>query len=174
MLATAQPAMTNKSEHSSSLTMAINAGTTRARPPESAAQVSSAIPTLRGQIPAHSPFTSTPESRNGSSSAVSVYQQQKQQKYFHSRRVKKGEIERPWLDKKDPREKWVWIIPMIGMFIGLSLAALLIYDGLRAVINHEYCPVLDEDFSRGFDTNVWTKEAEVGGFGFVLVWRPSW
>lgn len=63
---------------------------------------------------------------------------------------------------------------MIGMFIGLSLAALLIYDGLRVVINQEYCPVLDEDFSRGFDTNVWTKEAEVGGFGFVLVWRPSW
>lgn len=63
---------------------------------------------------------------------------------------------------------------MIGMFIGLSLAALLIYDGLKAVINHEYCPVLDEDFSRGFDTEVWTKEAEVGGFGFVQVWRPSW
>lgn len=166
--------MAERFEDSSSPKMAINAETTRASTPESAAQVSSAIPSLRGQTPAQSPFISTPESRNGSSSAVSVHQQQKQQKYFHSRRVKKGEIERPWLDKKDPREKWVWIIPMIGMFIGLSLAALLIYDGLRAVINHEYCPVLDEDFSRGFDTNVWTKEAEVGGFGFVEIWRPSW
>lgn len=166
--------MAEKLEHSSSPTMVINAGIIRASTPESAAQFSSAIPTLRGQTLAQSPFLSTPESRNGSSSAVSVYQQQKQQKYFHSRRVKKGEIERPWLDKKDPREKWVWIIPMIGMFIGLSLAALLIYDGLKAVINHEYCPVLDEDFSRGFDTDVWTKEAEVGGFGFVQVWIPSW
>ena len=159
--------MAERLEHSSSPTMVSNAGTIRASTPESAAQVSSPIPTLRGQNLAQSPVISTPELRNGSSSAVSVYQQQKQQKYFHSRRIKKGEIERPWLDKKDPREKWVWIIPMIGMFIGLSLAALLIYDGLKAVINHEYCPVLDEDFSRGFNTDVWTKEAEVGGFGFV-------
>ena len=28
-----------------------------------------------------------------------------------------------------------------------------------------YCQILDEDFSGGFNTNVWTKEAEVGGFG---------
>lgn len=166
--------MAERFEHSSSPSMDINTGKNVASSSESAAQVNSAIPTLRGQTPSQSPFISTPESRNGSSSAVSVYQQQKQQKYFHSRRVKKGQIERPWLDKKDPREKWVWIIPLIGMFIGLSLAALLIYDGLRAVINHEYCPVLDEEFSRGFDTNVWTKEAEVGGFGFFQVWRPSW
>lgn len=159
--------MAERLEHSSSPTMVSNAGTIRTSTPESAAQVSSPIPTLRGQPLGQSPVISTPELRNGSSSAVSVYQQQKQQKYFHSRRIKKGEIERPWLDKKDPREKWVWIIPLIGMFIGLSLAALLIYDGLKAVINHEYCPVLDEDFSRGFNTDVWTKEAEVGGFGFV-------
>lgn len=165
--------MAEKLEHSSSPTIVFNTETIRASTPESAAQVNSPIPTLRGQTPAQSPFISTSELRNGSSSAVSVYQQQKQQKYFHSRRIKKGEIERPWLDKKDPREKWVWIIPLIGMFIGLSLAALLIYDGLRAVINHEYCPVLDEDFSRGFNTEVWTKEAEVGGFGFVQVRVPS-
>lgn len=165
--------MAEKFDLFSSPTTAVNSGTIRASTPESAAHVNSATATLRGQNPAQSPSISTPESRNGSSSAVNVYQQQKQRKYFHSRRVKKGEIERPWLNKKDPREKWVWIIPMIGMFIGLGLAALLIYDGLRAVINHEYCPVLDEDFSRGFDTSVWTKEAEVGGFGFVHVWYSS-
>lgn len=69
-----------------------------------------------------------------------------------------------------PREKWDWIIPLIGIFVGLSLVALLIYNGLTAVINHEYCSILDENFSRGFNTNVWTKEAEFGGFEFVHVW----
>lgn len=115
--------------------------------------------------PFQSPFASTPNSRNASSSALNLHQQQQQHRYFHSRRVKKGEIERPWLNKKDPREKWVSIIPLIGLAIGFAFAAFLIYDGLKTVVTHEYCPVLLEDFSGGLDPNVWTKEAEVGGFG---------
>lgn len=74
--------MAERFEHSGCPTIVINAGTIRASTPESAAQVSSAIPSLRVQTPAQAPFISTPESRNGSSSAVSVYQQQEQQKYF--------------------------------------------------------------------------------------------
>ncbi|KAK4550770.1 hypothetical protein LTR36_000349 [Oleoguttula mirabilis] len=87
------------------------------------------------------------------------------QRYFHSRRIKKGEIERPWLDRKDPKEKWVTIIPVIGILIGLALSGLLIYDGLASVSKHKYCPVLTEDFSSGFNSAVWTKEVEVGGYG---------
>ena len=86
-------------------------------------------------------------------------------RYFHSRRIRKGETERPWLEKKDPKEKWVTIIPCIGIFIGLALTGFLIYDGLTTISNHKYCPVLEEDFSSGFNTQVWTKEVEVGGFG---------
>lgn len=144
-------------------------GITTLRPssPDSIAPHESVTPARRVQNPFQSPFTSGPTSRNASSSAVNMHHQQLGQKYFHSRRVKKGEIERPWLDKKDPREKWVTIIPLIGLFIGLAFAGFLIYDGLKAVINHEYCPILDEDFSRGLDPKIWTKEAEVGGFGFV-------
>jgi beta-glucanase (GH16 family) len=74
-------------------------------------------------------------------------------------------VEKPWTSVKDPREKWVTIIPLIGLFLGLAISGFLIYDGLRTVVNHEYCPVLDDDFSNGIDPNIWTKEAEVGGFG---------
>lgn len=141
--------------------------TMRPGTPESVAQRDSINPAPRGQNPFASPFASASASRNASSSAVNLHQQQQQQKYFHSRRVRKGEIERPWLDKKDPREKWVTIIPLIGLALGFAFAAFLVYDGLKTVVNHEYCPVLDEDFSGGLDAKVWTKEAEVGGFGFV-------
>lgn len=81
--------------------------------------------------------------------------------------MKKGEVERPWMDRKDPREKWVTIIPLIGLFLGFALAGFLVWDGLRTVVNHVYCPVLDENWSEGFNTQVWTKEAELGGFGYV-------
>jgi beta-glucanase (GH16 family) len=87
------------------------------------------------------------------------------QRPFHSRRVKKGEIERPWTKVKDPREKWVTIIPLIGLAVGLAIAGFLIWDGLRTVVNHAYCPVYMDDFSGGFNPAIWTKEAELGGFG---------
>lgn len=94
------------------------------------------------------------------------YQPPGNPRYFRSRRVKKGEVEKPWLNKKDPREKWVTIIPLIGVAIGLAIAGFLIYDGLKSVQNHTYCPVLLEDFSSGeLNPSIWIKEVEVGGFG---------
>lgn len=86
-------------------------------------------------------------------------------RFFHSRRVQPGDIEKPWLDKKDPKEKWLTILPILGLVVGLGLAAFLIWDGVRSVAHHRYCPVLDEDFASGLDPKVWTKEVEVGGYG---------
>ncbi|KAI4163598.1 MAG: hypothetical protein LQ342_002871 [Letrouitia transgressa] len=123
------------------------------------------MPQGRGTNPFSSPFTSGRASVNASSSALNIHQAAQQQKYFHSRRVKKGEIERPWLEKKDPREKWVTIIPLIGLLLGFAFAGFLVYDGLKTVVKHEYCSVLEDDFSGGLDSKIWTKEAEVGGFG---------
>ena len=111
--------------------------------------------------PFSSPFNSRPASSFGSSSAVRALPS----RYFHSRRVRKGEVERPWLAKKDPKEKWVTIIPLIGLLLGFGIAGFLVYDGLSTVVHHKYCPVLSDDFSEGLNTNVWTQEAEVGGFG---------
>ncbi|KAL1304605.1 hypothetical protein AAFC00_003574 [Neodothiora populina] len=85
--------------------------------------------------------------------------------FFHSRRVKKGELEKPWLGKKDPRERWVNIIPCIGILLGLCLTGFLIYNGLQTVSNKQYCVVFEDDFSNGFNEKIWMKEAEVGGFG---------
>ncbi|KAH6710771.1 putative beta-1,3-glucan-binding protein [Leptodontidium sp. 2 PMI_412] len=111
--------------------------------------------------PFSSPFNSRPASSFGSSSAVRALPS----RYFHSRRVHKGEVEKPWLAKKDPKEKWVTIIPIIGLLLGFGVAGFLIYDGMSSVVHHKYCPVMSDDFSQGLNTNIWTKEAEVGGFG---------
>ncbi|KUJ23333.1 putative beta-1,3-glucan-binding protein [Mollisia scopiformis] len=111
--------------------------------------------------PFSSPFPSRPASSFGSSSAVRGLPS----RYFHSRRVRKGEVEQPWRKNKDPKEKWVTIIPLIGLALGFGIAGFLIYDGLSSVVHHKYCPVLDEDFSGGLNPSIWTQEAEVGGFG---------
>lgn len=105
------------------------------------------------------------DSNCGESSAVNINQALLSSRYFHSRRLKKGTIERPWLEKKDPRQKWSSIIPLCGVFLGLCIAGVLIWDGLRSVVNHQYCLVLDENFSNGFNEQIWMKEVELGGFG---------
>ncbi|ATZ53329.1 hypothetical protein BCIN_09g01970 [Botrytis cinerea B05.10] len=113
--------------------------------------------------PFASPFASRPASTFGASSSVGrTYGT----RYFHSRRVKKGEVDQPWKANKDPKEKWVTIIPILGMLIGLGIAGFLIYDGIASVTHHKYCPVMSDDFSSGtLNTDIWTQEAEVGGFG---------
>ncbi|KAH7398702.1 concanavalin A-like lectin/glucanase domain-containing protein [Phaeosphaeria sp. MPI-PUGE-AT-0046c] len=109
-------------------------------------------------------FESRPESDTGSSGSTSAYQYFTPGVYFRSRRVKKGEVERPWLDKKDPREKWMTIIPLVGLFLGLGVVGVLIWDGVRSVAQHNYCPVLEENFA-SWNDKVWSKEVEVGGYG---------
>lgn len=118
------------------------------------------------QHAASNPFTTPYSSRPSSPQAsTSGYAAQDQPRYFRSRRVQKGTIEQPWLDRKDPKEKWVTIIPLLGICVGLMVTALLIWDGLRSVVNHKYCIVLDEQWANGFDEKIWTKEVALGGYG---------
>ncbi|KHO00226.1 glucan 1,3-beta-glucosidase [Metarhizium album ARSEF 1941] len=119
----------------------------------------------RSTNPFTSPDASRPASSFGSSSVMGPRYGVNSQLYFHSRRVKKGEVEKPWLEKKDPKEKWVTILPILGILIGLGISGFLVWDGLRNVVHHKYCPLLDENFAGGFNTDVWTKEVQVGGFG---------
>lgn len=100
-------------------------------------------------------------SRDGSSTG---YRGGNDFNYFRSRRVKKGEVEKPWLERKDPREKWVTIIPIAGLVLGLIVTGILIWDGVRSVAVHKYCPVYEDNFS-SWNDKVWTKESEVGGYG---------
>jgi len=136
--------------------------TTAATTPRAGSLDSDAIEHAPSRNPFGTPYGSMPVSRMGSSSA---FQPAQPPRYFHSRRIRKGEQERPWLDRKDPKEKWVTIIPIIGIVIGLALSGFLIYEGLQSVSNHVYCSVYEDDFSGGLDSKVWTKEVEVGGYG---------
>lgn len=114
--------------------------------------------------PFASPNASRPASSFGSSSAIGARFDERAQRYFHSRRIKKDEVERPWLNKTDPKEKWVTILPLIGIFIGACISGFLVWDGIRSVVKHKYCLVMEDNFDR-FNTDIWTKEVQVGGFG---------
>ena len=82
---------------------------------------------------------------------------------FKSRLNKHG-VEKPWLNDKDPREKWVTILPLIGMAIGCGLAAYLGYSGWASVETHKFCLVYEDNFDT-FNTDIWQHEVQVGGFG---------
>ena len=88
--------------------------------------------------------------------------------YFRSRRMQPDQKDKkPEPGAKDPREKWVTIIPLIGLAIGFILAVYLVVSGLFTVQHHNYTLVLDENWSQ-FDTKIWTKESNVGGFGYAF------
>jgi hypothetical protein len=124
------------------------------------------FPTALGVNPFDTPLNSQPSSCYPSTRpSVDLSRRGRVPAYFRSRRIEKGKIEKPWLSNKDPREKWTTIIPLIGVFFGLAVFGLLIYDGLHSVVDHTYCSVLDEDFSSGLNSHIWTKEVEVGGYG---------
>lgn len=115
--------------------------------------------------PFASPDASRPVSSYGSSSALENRFDSAGQRYFHSRRVRPGEAEKPWLEKKDSKEKWATIFPLVGIFVGLAVAGFLVWDGISSVVKHKYCLKLEDTFSNGLDSSVWTKEVQVGGFG---------
>lgn len=114
-----------------------------------------------------SPSASRPASSFDSASALGRFDGG--QRYFHSRRVRKGEVEKPWTKQADPKEKWVTILPIIGIIIGLGISGFLVWDGIRSVVHHKYCPVMEENFSNGLNERVWMKEVQVNGFGWVLL-----
>ncbi|KAI9841815.1 MAG: hypothetical protein M1837_000360 [Sclerophora amabilis] len=155
----------NRSRTTTTATTA-NTSPRRSRSPNQEGEVFSddhiaPTPPVQYQSGPNSTYNSRPASTMGSSG----YNHATAAPYFRSRRVQKGEIEKPWLTKKDPKEKWVTIIPIIGLFLGLCVAGFLVWDGLQTVVNNSYKLILDEDFSGGLDPKVWTKEREVGGFG---------
>lgn len=110
------------------------------------------------------PSDSRQPSIYGSSSGIAS-QKAPRERYFRSRRINKDEVEKPWLEKKDKAQKWQMIIPLIGLAVGFVLAGYLIYDGLSGVNQNTYCLIMDDDFSEGLDSSIWTKEVEVGGYG---------
>jgi len=115
--------------------------------------------------PFTTPSVSRPPSSFDESSGLGARYEDRSQRYFHSRRVRKGEVEKPWTKQADPKEKWVTILPLIGIFIGLAISGFLVWDGIRSVVQHKYCVVLDEAWGNGIRESVWEREIQLGGFG---------
>ncbi|PCD20518.1 hypothetical protein FGRA07_04670 [Fusarium graminearum] len=76
---------------------------------------------------------SIPEYASPSSECDSGTQVDGRNRYFHSRRVRPGEVEKPWLEKTNPKEKWVSIFPLLAIFLGLVGSGFLVWDGVRSV-----------------------------------------
>lgn len=81
--------------------------------------------------------------------------------------------EKPWMLGSAPRARVSWWLTALCMFIGVAGAALLCYFGLTTVDvfkNSQLCLVMNDDFSKGLDlTNTWTREVQLGGFGWVVL-----
>lgn len=120
-------------------------------------------------ISSASSFQNRPQLRSSAASSTALAHSAAPHRYFRSRRQRKEDIQRPWLDEKDSRRKWQWILPLVGFVAGCGLTVYLCVDGYMSVPKHSYCSVLDEDFSSGtLNTDIWTQEVQVGGFGYVF------
>lgn len=92
-------------------------------------------------------------------------------KYFRSRRIQKDQHTKPPVFKKDPKEKWLTIMPVTGVLVGLAITGVLIYFKVGRTTTSQFCPILYDDFSQGINPAIWTMEQEVGGFGYVPLSR---
>ncbi|KAL6244585.1 hypothetical protein RBB50_008827 [Rhinocladiella similis] len=125
----------------------------------------------RGQHSRHQSISETSQGKPGKHRrpSVAIFEKAipKPGVYFRSRRVKDNEIDRSWLQqKKDPRQRWLSIFPLLGVIVGLIIAGIYIFLGVQSVPKHKYCMIYEDDFSAGIlDANIWTKDVEVGGFG---------
>ncbi|KAH0828623.1 glucan 1,3-beta-glucosidase [Lanmaoa asiatica] len=85
-------------------------------------------------------------------------------------REKLEDEEKPWLALKKTKleraSKWV---TFAGLLLGIIVAAVLVFRGYKTVHllqNSQLCIVLDDEFSDGsLDTNSWSYDVELGGFG---------
>ena len=83
---------------------------------------------------------------------------------FRSRRIVKGTIDRPELRQKDPRRIWITLFPVVGFLAGIFIIGYLSWSGYSSVSKHKYCKVFVDDFSNGFNPDIWQKQVETGGF----------
>ncbi|KAF2430581.1 putative gram-negative bacteria binding protein [Tothia fuscella] len=76
-----------------------------------------------------------------------------------------GKYDQPWVsDPRMNRTRWNnWILRAF-MFIGVALSAYICFSATQTVGKHSYCLVYQDDF-KTLDTNVWTHEVQIDGFG---------
>jgi hypothetical protein len=117
--------------------------------------------------PTQNPFATPPASVYGAASGF-LSSDSSGTKYFRSRRIRKEDGYEPPVFKKDPKEKWLCIIPLMGVALGIVITGIMIYLKIGNIKSYNYCSVLSDDFSSGvLNPNIWQAEQEVGGFGYV-------
>ncbi|KAJ5639917.1 uncharacterized protein N7484_007779 [Penicillium longicatenatum] len=122
------------------------------------------------QNPFATPPFATPipsiRSRRPTSSAVSSAQvpvAPRPRRRFQSSRLI-GEFEKPWLEGGKRTPNWDSIIFYTCVFIAIAASAYICYDAVAKVPKHDYCLVLDEDFST-LDKSIWSHEVQLSGYG---------
>ncbi|KAK4934645.1 hypothetical protein LTR10_024148 [Elasticomyces elasticus] len=106
----------------------------------------------------------TPQEAASSTSSSGVFGPPGVKRKFRSSRFRGSDYPKPWLEKKDPRQKWERIIFWGAIVIGVIIGAAICFISYRSVSNFEYCLVLEDDF-KTLDENIWNFEVQRGGFG---------
>ena len=77
----------------------------------------------------------------------------------------KGEYEQPWRDHPRLQRTKINNRIVYGFTIlGAALAALICFMNVRSVKKYDYCLMYEDNFQT-LDTNVWTHEVQIDGFG---------
>jgi hypothetical protein len=77
----------------------------------------------------------------------------------------KGEYQQPWRDHPRLNRTKINNRIVYGFIVlGFALAALICFMNIRTVQKHPYCLVYEDDFQT-LDTNVWTHEVQIDGYG---------
>ncbi|KAL6924110.1 hypothetical protein FSST1_001384 [Fusarium sambucinum] len=98
----------------------------------------------------------------GHSSTFTVAEDKRQRRFKSSRLV--GEYEKPWLKEWKREINWDSIIFYTGVVIALCLSTFIAWNTVRKIPHNEYCLIVDDQFSK-FDTNIWSHEIQMNGFG---------
>ncbi|KAI8855050.1 concanavalin A-like lectin/glucanase domain-containing protein [Chytridium lagenaria] len=69
-------------------------------------------------------------------------------------------------ERKRSAKKWLKRLPWIGIIPSLGVCGVIIWLAVKSVPNYKYCLVLQDDFnSDSINTDVWSHEVGLGGFG---------
>lgn len=80
--------------------------------------------------------------------------------------------DKPWMSERDGRARWSWWLTLLCFFIGVGAAGVVVYfgwSGVKFLKDGDMCMVLNEGFDSLDLDNTWTRDVELGGFGYVLL-----
>ncbi|KAI0339324.1 concanavalin A-like lectin/glucanase [Trametopsis cervina] len=76
--------------------------------------------------------------------------------------------DKPWLTKKNGRERASWWLTLAFMLLGVGGAAIVCFfgwTGVRQLKDDELCLIMEDNFNSLDMTNTWGADIELGGFG---------